>query len=127
MKTLLASLALAAVAASPALAQPDGRQLFADNCSACHQPTGKGIAGAFPALDGDRFVTGDPGAVAHTVLYGRGGMPSFKDQLSDEQIAAILTYVRSAWSNKAGPETPQAVDAARAGPAASAHAQLQAH
>jgi mono/diheme cytochrome c family protein len=82
-----------------AAAQPDGAALFAQNCSACHQSTGKGIPGAFPALAGDPFVAGRPGTVAAVVLNGRGGMPTFGKDLADDEIAAILTYVRSSWGN----------------------------
>ena len=104
---------LSAVAiGSPALAL-DGKTMFAENCSACHQLTGKGIPGAFPALAGDPFVLGDPRPVAKTVLNGRGGMPKFAGDLSDDQIAAILTYVRSAWGNGAAPITPEIVASER--------------
>lgn len=88
------------LAATPAFAS--GPELFAENCSACHMPTGKGIEGAFPALAGDKFVTGDPSKPVAVVLNGRGGMPSFRDSLDDGQIAEILSYVRGAWVNKAG-------------------------
>jgi mono/diheme cytochrome c family protein len=114
--------------ATPALAQsPDGQALFMANCAACHQPTGVGIKGAFPALAGDPFVKGDAELVIATVLQGRGGMPTFKADLDDGQIAAVLTYVRSAWGNGAAPVTPAAVADVRAkGPAAQARG-LQAH
>jgi len=79
----------------------DGKQLFLDNCSACHQPTGKGIPGAFPALAGSKIATGPAIGAATIVLNGKGGMPSFRDDLSDADIAAALTYVRAAWGNKA--------------------------
>lgn len=79
----------------------DGRQLFLDNCSACHQPTGKGIPGAFPALVGSKIATGPATGAANIVLNGKGGMPAFRDDLSDADIAAALTYIRSSWGNKA--------------------------
>jgi mono/diheme cytochrome c family protein len=103
--------ALAALSAgSAALAQaPTGQALFQQNCSACHQVTGKGIPGAFPALAGDPFVVGAPELVASTVVHGRGGMPTFGPELTDLQIATILTYVRSAWGNQASPITPDMV------------------
>lgn len=80
-----------------------GQALFAQKCAACHQITGKGIKGAFPALAGDPFVQGDPTLVARTVLGGRGGMPSFAALLSEQEIADIISYVRQAWGNSAGP------------------------
>jgi cytochrome c6 len=98
----------AARAQSPATAL-SGEDMFKQNCSACHQVTGKGIPGAFPALAGDPFVVGPPELVASTVVHGRGGMPTFGPDLSDIQIATILTYVRSAWGNHASPITPDMV------------------
>ena len=123
---LIAS-ALFVMAASPATAAAaDGQALFLSNCSACHQATGLGVPGAFPALAGDKFVMGDGKTVAHVVLFGRGGMPAFKGDLGDADIAAILTYVRSAWGSKAGPLTPDAVAAVRGGAPPPVHT-LQAH
>jgi mono/diheme cytochrome c family protein len=108
------TLAFAATATAPAaFAAPSGQQLFLDNCSACHRPNGVGVKGAFPALVADPIATGDAKAAASRVLNGRGGMPAFKSQLSDETIAAILTYVRSSWGNKASAVTPAIVAAAR--------------
>jgi mono/diheme cytochrome c family protein len=52
--------------------------------------------------------------VAHVILNGRGGMPKFGGDLTDEQIAAIATYVRAAWGNAAGAVTAQTVAAERA-------------
>jgi mono/diheme cytochrome c family protein len=103
--------ALAALCAgSAASAQtPTGQELFKQNCSACHQITGKGIPGAFPSLAGDPYVMGPPELVASTVVHGRGGMPTFGPELTDVQIATILTYVRSAWGNQASPITPDMV------------------
>jgi len=94
---------LAFLAAPVAFAAvPDGQALFKGRCSACHQVTGKGIPGAFPALAGNSFVTAPKDDVLiRTVLQGRGGMPSFADSTDDDTLAAILTYVRSAWGNQA--------------------------
>ena len=80
----------------------DGSSLFAENCAACHQAKGEGVAGAFPALAGNKFVQGDPKGPAYVLTHGRGGMPNFSEDLNDRQMAAILSYVRSAWGNKAG-------------------------
>lgn len=92
----------AAAASSPLRAQEvDGKALFLKNCAACHQPTGKGIPGAFPALAGSKFVQGKGAEVASVLLKGRGGMPDFSDSLSDRDIATVLTFVRSSWGNKA--------------------------
>ncbi|WP_066686071.1 cytochrome c [Caulobacter sp. CCH9-E1] len=124
----LAALALAGGLAAPAIASADGKSLFMDNCSACHQATGKGVKGAFPPLDGAPLVQGPPKVVITTVLNGRAGMPAFKDDLTDADLASILTYVRSSWSNKASGIKPTDVAAARAAAKAQASARgLQAH
>lgn len=64
----LAALALAASLAAPAIASADGKSLYMDNCSACHQATGKGVKGAFPALAGTPLVQGPPKVLITTVL-----------------------------------------------------------
>lgn len=122
--SLLPALILAAAAHA---APPDGAAIFTENCSACHQADGKGIPGAFPALDGDAFVQGPADVVAKTVLKGRGGMPSFSSDLSDEQIAAVLTHVRAAWGNHAPPVSAATVAAARKGAASEEPTVLPGH
>jgi len=112
MKRLTLAFALA-LAASPALAQPNGQTVFTTNCQACHQAAGTGIKGAFPALAGDPFVTGAPSGPTNRVLTGKGGMPAFGPQLSDAEIAAVLSYIRSAWGNHAAAVTPAQVSASR--------------
>ncbi|WP_343731804.1 cytochrome c [Duganella sp.] len=103
MKQLLmtALAALTALAAQAQAQQTDGKALFLKNCAACHQPTGKGIPGAFPALAGSKFVQGKGSEVATVLLKGRGGMPDFSESLSDRDIATVLTFVRSNWGNQA--------------------------
>ena len=92
---------------------PDGASLFAANCSACHGSKGSGMSGVFPPLNGSSIVQGDKSTLAKILLHGLQGpvtvkgskynglMPSFGGTLSDAQIAAILTYVRSMPKNKA--------------------------
>lgn len=112
----LKPLLFAALAASVTAAHADttdGKSLFAKNCAACHQPTGKGIPGAFPALAGNAFVQGAPGDVAAVLLKGRGGMPDFSGSLDDGEIAQVLTYVRSSWGNGAVPVSEQDVGSTR--------------
>ena len=111
--------------AQSAAAQPTAEQLYNDNCGACHQKAGQGIPGAFPALKGDKIALGDEKAVAFLLLTGRGGMPAFKDSLSDAELAAIMTYVRAAWGNKGKAMTPAVFAKARTGPPPST--RLQAH
>jgi cytochrome c oxidase subunit 2 len=77
-----------------------GEKVYAANCVACHQANGKGVPGAFPALDGSPVVNGPKAEQMKVVLNGRKAMPSFK-QLSDTEIAAVITYTRNTWSNKA--------------------------
>lgn len=79
-----------------------GAKVYAANCAACHQASGKG-AGAIKALDGSALVRGSLAEPMHVVLEGRanGAMPSWK-QLSDVELAAVLTYVKNNWSNQTG-------------------------
>jgi mono/diheme cytochrome c family protein len=111
MKTMILLLALAASSVQ-AQAQ-DGKTMFAKNCAACHQASGAGIPGAFPALKGNALAQGDPAIVVATVLKGRAGMPAFAASLDDEKLSAIITYVRGAWGNKAGPITTADVASVR--------------
>ena len=103
LRSFLMAGALTCALASPVLAAEDGGDLFAQNCSACHQPKGEGVAGAFPPLAGNKFVVGDPKGPAYVVTHGRGGMPNFSGDLDDKQIATILSFVRSSWGNTAAP------------------------
>ncbi|HEY2177920.1 MAG TPA: cytochrome c [Caulobacteraceae bacterium] len=109
------TLALGLVAGS-AMAQDAGQAAYTTDCSACHQANGQGIKGAFPALAGDPLVKGDPAVVIGVVLNGRGGMPSFKADLSDGEVAAAVSYIRAAWGNGAASVTPTAVAAIRSAP-----------
>lgn len=105
---------LRAPAAGAALAAADGKQVYTANCVACHQASGKGLPGVFPPLDGSEWVSGDERTVVNILLHGvsgeltvmgnsyKGAMPSFQ-QLNDAELAAVASYVRSEWSNKAGP------------------------
>jgi len=102
----------------------DGKQVFAGNCVACHQATGKGLPGVFPPLDGSEWVAGDERVVAKILLHGidgeltvagntfKGSMPSFQ-QLGDGELAAVASYVRSAWANQAAPIRPEVFAAER--------------
>jgi ubiquinol-cytochrome c reductase cytochrome b subunit len=112
-----------AAAASPApggaggAAAGKGAQVFATNCSGCHGANGQGTPGTFPPLAKNPNVTGDATPVIHTVLYGlqgklvasgatyNGQMPAWKGQLSNADIAAVISYVRSSWGNSASSVT----------------------
>lgn len=110
---------------SPALAvsvSVSGEKVYARNCQACHQATGTGVGTTFPPLDGSEWVVGNPETLAAIVLHGisgeitvggtafRGQMPPFKDQLTAEEIAAVASYVRGAWSNRADPVPAELVE-----------------
>ncbi len=94
-----------------------GEQVYNANCAACHQASGEGIPGAFPALVAAPSVVGPQAGQIDILLNGKGaGMPAWK-QLSDVEIASVITYTRNAWAN-AGTGTdpvvqPSAVTAAR--------------
>ncbi|MEY3263505.1 MAG: cytochrome c oxidase polypeptide precursor (cytochrome aa3 subunit 2) protein [Pseudomonadota bacterium] len=77
-----------------------GEKVYAANCVACHQATGKGVPGAFPALDGSQVVNGPKDGQVHLLLNGKNAMPAWKT-LTDTEIAAVITYTRNNWSNKA--------------------------
>ena len=90
----------------------DGKAVFAAQCVACHQATGKGLPGVFPPLDGSEWVQGDARTLTNILLHGitgeitvagtsyNGAMPAFA-QLGDAELAAVATFIRSNWSNKA--------------------------
>jgi mono/diheme cytochrome c family protein len=107
----------ASPAASPAATDQlaMGEQIFGSVCIACHQPGGVGVEGIFPNLAGNPLITTeDPTYIITTVLNGRGGMPRFAGTYNDEQIAAIVTYVRGSWGNTGGPVTAEQVAKVRA-------------
>jgi len=78
-----------------------GEKVYAANCVACHQGNGKGGPGIM-ALDASPVVMdADKAKEIHVVLNGRGGMPPWK-QLSDTDLAAVISYTKNSWSNKTG-------------------------
>ncbi|HEX7387396.1 MAG TPA: cytochrome c [Castellaniella sp.] len=98
----------------------NGGQIYAANCVACHQANGAGIPGVFPPLSKSEFVDAkDPGVMVRILLHGihgpltvegkkfDGQMPDFGGKFSDEEIAALVTHVRSSFGN-----TASAADAA---------------
>jgi mono/diheme cytochrome c family protein len=99
-----------------------GGAVYAVHCAACHAPDGSGVDGLFPMLKGSAVVqSNDPVSILHVVLRGARSaatdpaptapaMPSFGWTLSDSDVAAVATYVRNAWGNRAPP-----VDAATVG------------
>lgn len=102
------STAVAMAKASPM--PPSGAALYNQNCAACHQMNGQGYPPTYPSLVKDAMVTSDDAtAVSIVVKKGTGEMPAYGNRLSDEQLAAILTYIRGAWGNSAGPVTADQV------------------
>lgn len=81
-----------------------GEKTYLDRCAVCHQATGAGIPGAFPAITGSQVATGDVSVHIDTVVNGRPGtaMQAFSNQLSDKEIAAVVTYQRNGLGNSVG-------------------------
>lgn len=102
-----------------------GESVYGKYCVTCHQVDGEGIPDAFPPLAGAEWVAGDPGRLIRLVLNGMKGPITVRGEqynnvmtphafLTDEQIAAVLTYVRSSFGNDAPAIEPAAVQAVRA-------------
>ena len=103
-----------------------GKKLYsAQACVTCHQATGEGQPGNIPPLKGSEWVMGSKAHLARILLNGingpltvngqpyNGNMPAFGTKLKDDQIAAVLTYIRQEWGNQADPLSPADVTAAR--------------
>jgi mono/diheme cytochrome c family protein len=102
-----------------------GEQVYGNKCAACHQLTGQGLPGVFPPLKGSAVVTAnDPTEHIRAVLRGLSGksiggvtypspMPAFADQLTNEEVAAVLSHERTSWGNQAPPVKPEDVVARR--------------
>lgn len=79
-----------------------GEKVYAANCAACHGPKGEGVA-IFPKMAGSKVANGPAAAHIDMVLKGTTkGMPPFGAQLNDADIAAVITFERNAFGNKAG-------------------------
>ena len=116
------------VAAAVAAPAAQGQQAY-QRCSICHQPTGQGVPGSFPPLAGSEWATAANAALPiRLVLHGLQGAITVKGQkfnaampaygtgqaMSDAEVAAVVTYVRSAWGNKASAVTAADVAKERA-------------
>jgi mono/diheme cytochrome c family protein len=107
--------------AAPAV---DGKQLFGAKCAACHQGSGLGVAGVFPPVAASEWVLGDEKILTNILLHGvngemvvkgntyKGAMPAW-NTLSDDEIAAVLTYIRSDWGNAAPPVKAETIKSQR--------------
>jgi len=93
-----------------------GEKVYNGSCAACHQANGEGVPGAFPGLKGSAIATGPIGDHLAMVMNGKPGtaMAAFAAQLSDVDLAAVVTYERNAWGNDVGDHIqPAEVQAAR--------------
>ena len=118
-----ASVGISAQASAQAV---DGKTVYATTCAACHQATGLGVEGTYPPLAGSEWVTGDEAKLIRIILNGltgpvevagetySGAMPPWGGVLKDADIAAVTTYLRSAFGNKAAPVTQSTVASIRA-------------
>ncbi|WP_430541213.1 cytochrome c oxidase subunit II [Vibrio tubiashii] len=81
-----------------------GEKVYLDRCAVCHQANGAGIPGAFPAITGSKVATGDVSSHIDIVVNGRSGtaMQAFSNQLTDKEIAAVVTYQRNGLGNSVG-------------------------
>lgn len=114
-----------AAPADPVMAR--GEAVYYANCVACHLPGGTGLEGAFPPLAGSDYLDGDPARVIATILYGNEGpitvngvqyngvMPGFA-YLSDDEVAAVATYIFRSWGNELPGVDPEDVAAVRTPP-----------
>jgi mono/diheme cytochrome c family protein len=111
---LLASSIARAQSAAPSASEPSlstgfgfveksGEQLFAGVCRGCHMPDGKGATGAgtYPSLAGDRNLESS-GYPLHVVVNGQRGMPPFGSMMSNDQVAAVVNYLRTHFDNRYG-------------------------
>ena len=78
-----------------------GEAIYAKNCVACHQSNGQGITGIFPALAGSDIALNDKPKHIEILMEGVQGaaMASYANQLSEVDLAAVITYTRRAWGN----------------------------
>ena len=103
----------------------EGKKNYMMICIACHQVTGAGLPPVFPPLTKSPYVNGSPERFAAIILKGNAGpftvdgkpfnnvMPAQEAMLTDEKIAAIMTFVRANFGNTSGPVTAAVVTAAR--------------
>lgn len=106
-------------AAPPTADRPvvSGGAVYQQQCATCHGADGQGLAGSFPPLSRTEWVMGDTDRLVRILLHGlqgpmevretryNGVMPAFGQRLSDAEIAAVLTYVRTSWANGASDVT----------------------
>ena len=115
-----ADAAAAARAYTMAELKEDGEKVYAQTCATCHQAHGEGLPGAFPALTGSKIATGPVAGTIDIVMNGSKHNPTmaaWKRQLSDLQLASVITYVRNSFGNEIGDVVePKDISAARGMP-----------
>jgi len=113
----------AARAAAPLTTQEQqrfdsGRTLYVANCLGCHQEDGRGLPGLAPPLAGSAMVLAPAGVTTRIVLNGKEGsvglMPPIGGKMSDDEVAAVLTYIRREWGNAGSPIDAATAQAIRA-------------
>jgi mono/diheme cytochrome c family protein len=96
----------------------NGRTVYAANCLGCHQEDGRGLPGLAPPLAGAAMVLAPAGVTARIVLNGKEGaiglMPPIGGKMSDDEVAAVLTYIRREWGNSGSPIDAATAQAIRA-------------
>src|SRR3984893_2316476 len=114
------------VSEAPLTPHDRGKKIFAANCQTCHQANGEGVPGQYPPLAGSEFTNGGSQRMGMIVLkglqgpvkvkgqqYGTAGMQPWGKNLTDKQIADVMTYERSDWGNSASPVTAEQIAALR--------------
>jgi mono/diheme cytochrome c family protein len=94
-----------------------GKEIYKNDCLTCHGSNGGGVLYSETVLNGSAFVAGNPDKVITTILFGKegeGSMPGWDKKLTDQEVAAVATYIRQAWSNRADPVTAAMVAKIRA-------------
>ncbi len=103
-----------------------GKRVYTTICQACHQPAGQGVPGVYPPLAGSEWVTGSEERIIRIVLHGLNGKITVQDKeynnamlslgavLKDDQVANVLTFIRSEWGNAAPEVKPETVARIRA-------------
>jgi cytochrome c6 len=91
---------------------PQGEMIYKTDCLACHGPGGNGVLYRESFLNNNPEVTGNPDEVVAVILFGKQGaslMPGWAKKLNDQEVAAVATYIRQAWDNRASAVTPALV------------------
>ncbi len=108
-----------------AQANPNGAAIYAATCIACHMANGQGVVGQFPPLVNSDWVIGPDERLIRIILHGvmgeievegemfNGAMPTWGPTFKDEELAAVATYVRKSWGNKAAAVTTATVTRVR--------------